>query len=492
MVDIVPFTSLLAGTGLGKTIYTANAVVLSTANGGVAVNSNIYVNSSGNVGIGTSVPGTTLDVNGVANFRSSMSVAGTAIVNASVSNVYGYFGQNVTVASSNASASASSGALTVAGGAGIAGNVYASGNVVLATAGKQFWGTTSDTITNPSYSWAGDLQTGMFRPASGTIAFTTVGTERMRIANTGNIGINTVNTSNAVVTINTANAGSGFGTVALLVGTTQGGGNTYVDISSGTYPGYSNSQPATIRFIDDGNFSNHIAFRSKVPGANLNADTERARINTNGNLLVGTNTAPLGSTCTVVINSVNSGGIELVSNNSGGGVVSSVSGGGLNIYTFTGAVGAEAYTQIASITKGGGANGNLAVTGNINATLEITAYYSDSRLKTNVEVISNAVDKIMSINGVYYNPNELAQQLTGESITTQKVGLIAQEVEAVLPQVIRAAPFDTGIDGNSISGDSYKTIQYDKVIPLLVEAIKEQQRHIDLLESRIAKLEGTA
>jgi len=98
----------------------------------------------------------------------------------------------------------------------------------------------------------------------------------------------------------------------------------------------------------------------------------------------------------------------------------------------------------------------------------------------------------MSINGVYYNPNELAQQLTGESITSQKVGLIAQEVEAVLPQVIRAAPFDTGIDGNSISGDSYKTIQYDKVIPLLVEAIKEQQRHIDLLESRIAKLEGTA
>jgi hypothetical protein len=139
---------------------------------------------------------------------------------------------------------------------------------------------------------------------------------------------------------------------------------------------------------------------------------------------------------------------------------------------------------VMSLVKNGtNATANLAVTGNITATGEITAYYSDSRLKDNITLITNAMDKVSAINGVYYNPSQLAETLLHESRLTSKVGLIAQEVEAVLPHVIRAAPFDTNIDGSSKSGENYKTIQYEKVIPLLVEAIKE-------LEARIAKLEG--
>ena len=201
-------------------------------------------------------------------------------------------------------------------------------------------------------------------------------------------------------------------------------------------------------------------------------------------MLIGTTTSPLGAFSTLVVNSTNGGGTEWVSNNSGGGNIQALSGGGLQIGTFTGAVGAEVYTALVTLNKPGtNATGNLAVKGNITATGEVTAYYSDSRLKDNITLITNAMDKVSAINGVYYNPSQLAETLLHESRLTSKVGLIAQEVEAVLPHVIRAAPFDTNIDGSSKSGENYKTIQYEKVIPLLVEAIKE-------LEARIAKLEG--
>jgi len=66
-----------------------------------------------------------------------------------------------------------------------------------------------------------------------------------------------------------------------------------------------------------------------------------------------------------------------------------------------------------------------------------------------------------------------------------EVGLIAQEVEAVLPEIIHNAPFDRDEDDNSISGEDYKTLQYERVVPLLVEAIKE-------LKEEINKLKGDA
>lgn len=127
--------------------------------------------------------------------------------------------------------------------------------------------------------------------------------------------------------------------------------------------------------------------------------------------------------------------------------------------------------------------GNIRSAGTVIATGEITAYFSDSRLKSNVVTITNAVDKVKSINGVYYNSNNLAADLLGEDITVQRTGLLAQEVEAVMPQIVRPAPFDIGDNGTSKSGENYKTLQYERLVPLLVEAIKE-------LEARIAKLES--
>ena len=75
----------------------------------------------------------------------------------------------------------------------------------------------------------------------------------------------------------------------------------------------------------------------------------------------------------------------------------------------------------------------------------------------------------------------------------EQVGVIAQEVEKVLPQIVVPAPFDIAqdADGNeySKSGENYKTVQYDKLVPLLIEAIKEQQETIINLQRRIEDLE---
>jgi hypothetical protein len=133
-------------------------------------------------------------------------------------------------------------------------------------------------------------------------------------------------------------------------------------------------------------------------------------------------------------------------------------------------------------------NNNCFLGGNVYARAEITAYYSDRRLKTNIEPIQNALEKVNKLNGITYNPNELAANF-GYETEQRVVGLFADEVETVLPEAVKLAPFDTNTDGTSKTGENYKTVQYEKVVPLLVEAIKEQNKTIDSLKEKIVKLE---
>jgi hypothetical protein len=128
--------------------------------------------------------------------------------------------------------------------------------------------------------------------------------------------------------------------------------------------------------------------------------------------------------------------------------------------------------------------------GEIRATNEITAYYSDRRLKTDVRPISNAIEKVMSLNGIIYRSNDVAKEY-GFTTDNTIVGLFADEVEAVLPEAVRPAPFDLDANNESKSGKNYKTIQYEKVVPLLVEAIKEQQLQINKLYQIIDELKNS-
>jgi hypothetical protein len=107
---------------------------------------------------------------------------------------------------------------------------------------------------------------------------------------------------------------------------------------------------------------------------------------------------------------------------------------------------------------------------------DIVAYYSDERLKDKKGNIENALEKVLSLNGFYYEPNEKAQELGYKK--KLEVGVSAQEVEAVLPEIIKDAP---------IGGD-YKTLDYGRLTPLLIEAVKEQQKQIEELKELVNKL----
>jgi hypothetical protein len=128
-------------------------------------------------------------------------------------------------------------------------------------------------------------------------------------------------------------------------------------------------------------------------------------------------------------------------------------------------------------------------TGEIRATNTITAYYSDERLKKDIELIPNALEKVMSLRGVTYHANEIAEGY-GYDTKEDHVGVIAQDVKAVLPEAVKPAPFDRMIfEGTEISksGEDYMTVQYEKLVPLLIEAMKDQQKQIDELKAKLGE-----
>jgi hypothetical protein len=122
--------------------------------------------------------------------------------------------------------------------------------------------------------------------------------------------------------------------------------------------------------------------------------------------------------------------------------------------------------------------------GNLSVLANVTAYVSDMRLKTKTANISEPLKIIDKLNGFYYTLNDIAKSF-GINNTRQEIGLSAQEIQKVLPELVHMAPFDknTDKDGNitSKSGENYLTISYDRLAPVFVEAIKElNQKNISL------------
>ena len=114
----------------------------------------------------------------------------------------------------------------------------------------------------------------------------------------------------------------------------------------------------------------------------------------------------------------------------------------------------------------------------------VTAYYSDERLKDKQGKIENALDKVGQIETFYFKENELAKSL-GHTVDKKQVGVSAQSVYEVLPEIVDLAPFDTDHEtGESKSGEDYMTVDYAKLTPLLIEAIKELQAKVKKLEDK--------
>jgi len=112
-------------------------------------------------------------------------------------------------------------------------------------------------------------------------------------------------------------------------------------------------------------------------------------------------------------------------------------------------------------------------TGSIRAVGNVTAYYSDERLKDFEGTIPNALDKVKKLNGYYYKGNSVAKTF-GYDTEKRQVGVSAQEVEAVMPEVVSEAAI----------GEGYKTVHYDKLVPLLIESIKELELRVKELENK--------
>ena len=117
-------------------------------------------------------------------------------------------------------------------------------------------------------------------------------------------------------------------------------------------------------------------------------------------------------------------------------------------------------------------------TGEIRATNNITGYYSsDRRLKQNIAPISNAVDKVKALNGVEFDwTDEYLEEHGGEDpyfLRRHDVGVIAQEVQEVLPEVVAER------------ADGTLAVRYEKMVALLIEAVKDQQAQIDELKRRL-------
>jgi trimeric autotransporter adhesin len=152
-----------------------------------------------------------------------------------------------------------------------------------------------------------------------------------------------------------------------------------------------------------------------------------------------------------------------------------------NITTLTGTTitysGSGRFNSVGVGTAASGTAGEILATNNV------TAYYSDARLKSFQGVIPDALQKVKSLNGYLYVENELAKSFGFDS-AEQQIGVSAQEVQAVLPQVTAHAPFDRGADGQSLSGQNYMTVRYDRLVPLLIEAIKELSAKIEALEGK--------
>ena len=141
-------------------------------------------------------------------------------------------------------------------------------------------------------------------------------------------------------------------------------------------------------------------------------------------------------------------------------------------------------TTTSNAANGAEIKGNLKIlpsgdsnqAGIFRASGDIIAFASDKRLKENIVEIPNPLDKIKQLRGVYYDWKEnVKEEGFYPTRKTNEIGMIAQEVEKVIPQAIEVAPFNK----------KYKTIKYDRIIPLLVECIKDQQKQIDELKNKL-------
>jgi len=141
-----------------------------------------------------------------------------------------------------------------------------------------------------------------------------------------------------------------------------------------------------------------------------------------------------------------------------GGVYTNVSSNLVGINNLTGLINISGQVFL---------NGNVLLNGkNLEAEIALAKALpsSDERLKKNIHTITNPIEKVSALRGVSFEYKETGQK---------QIGFIAQEIEKIIPEVVGENP------------DGYKGVQYQNVVGLLVEAIKEQQKQINELREKV-------
>ena len=273
-----------------------------------------------------------------------------------------------------------------------------------------------------------DTTTGIVFPAADTVTVATGGTERMRIDSSGNVGIGTASPLTA----------ANFKSVTL-----QGG-------SVGcAYSLYNSSGVESGRFQIDTNQVALYNLTASLPMTFYTNSTERARIDSSGNLLVGTTTARAKLTVKSTSDVYTSGGINLerASSTNRWGILTASTN--------------DLYFGYNEVDKGYISNSTGAYTS-----------VSDATLKKNIVDITFGLEAIKGLRPVEY-------LMVDEAEGQQKhLGFLAQEVQQVLPSSI------------SIMRSGKLGMDKSEIIPVLVKAIQELKADNDAMKERIAALEA--
>jgi len=287
---------------------------------------------------------------------------------------------------------------------------------------------------------------------------------------------------NSLVVISNGNVGIGLSNPSqklTVQGNTLLNGILYVAEATGTVAG-ANSGSIIIDHENSGGASS-IVFRSKVNrGSDFGYIQYQDAVTVNGS----------GENARLTIGTSNDAEDHIILNPGLGNV-------GIGTNTPSQRLSVEGSTSIngnmssTSVNTGVITSGNINATGNITATGTISSGFSDNRLKTFSSAINNPLEIVNKLNGFYYTPNDLALSF-GIVDKVKEVGLSAQEVQSVFPEIVKLAPFDTILDSNnnvvSKTGDDYLTIAYERLAPLFVESIKELTRKMDAMAKELEEL----
>jgi hypothetical protein len=322
---------------------------------------------------------------------------------------------------------------------------------------------------------------------------------------TGNFGANTISGAfsgdgSAINAINASNISAGTIANARTTASSSNGAATIVlrDSSGSFLAGVITADGSGLSNINASNISSGTVATARLASGTANSSTYLRGDSTwaalsapnNGTLTMNTSGTGLSGSQTFTADQASNVTFTVASNaNSANGastIVARDSNGSFtaNVGTFTtvgGTLSTAAQTNITSTgnltnlvaTSFGCGTAASGTAGEIRATNNITAFYSDERLKTKTGDIENALDKICQIETMLYHANEIAVTL-GYDASIQEVGVTAQSVQKVQPEVVVPAPID----------DKYLTVRYEKLVPLLIEAIKELKAEVDALKGK--------